>query len=208
MLTESTIADIARQVGAVDRHFRRRFPSFADDIRQEAWKAALDAAPRYRASNPGARGYFYRVAACHAGQMVNRWLAVTSLSSYAVSKGAGARQVRAPVKDSVDAGVRPDIGAYLPCLRDAQRDLARLRVRWRRAVEAAARKLPDDVREIGFLAIGLDAPRCSAADIADALGVELEDIKRALKTFTRATHRNPLVVALSTQIENIEENLP
>lgn len=241
MLSASVVADIDRQVNAVRKHFSTHFPTFAEDIQQEAWKAALEAAPRYCASTPGAKGYFYRVAACAVAPAISRWLAVTSLPRAAARAGEGGKQYRliAGVNpksvnpDNADASVArrisnhsmgqrifskaqgyyepvdtapaPDLGLHL---RDAQRQLARLRLRWRRAVEAAAKKLADDVRQIGYLAIGLDAPPRSPGDIARDLGVDVEDIARAIRTFNRATKRHPLVVSLVEEINHIEENLP
>ena len=91
-LSEPVLQDIGRQLCAGDRHFRHKFPAFAEDILQEAWTAALDAAPRYRRDDPGARGYFYRVAVLHVAPQINRWLAVTSLSRHAARAGEGTRQ--------------------------------------------------------------------------------------------------------------------
>lgn len=206
-LSSDTQAAIARQISAVNNHLGRRFPVFADDIRQEAWAAALTAAPRYDPGHPGASGHFYRVAVLAVAPMIRRWLSPATMGTYSARRGTVVPRIDMDDLSSLLAspGPRPDAGL---ALEEAQVQLTALRVRWRRAVEAATRHLPEDVRAAGALAWGLDGPRRSANTISVELGMWLEDVAAALVRWKAALRRARPMAALEKQIAEIENSLP
>lgn len=224
-LSSDTQAAIARQIGAVDNHLGRHFPVFADDIRQEAWAATLTAAPRYDPNHPGASGYFYRVAVLAVVPMIRRWLSPATMGTYSARRGVAVGRISfdstrryAAGRTGIDAndgsylsailahqGPRPDADLVLE---EARVQLTALSVRWRRAVEAATRHLPEDVRAAGALAWGLDGPRRSANTISVEIGMWLEDVTVALVRWKAALRRARQVAALEKQMTEIEETLP
>ena len=204
-LSEPVLQDIGRQLGAVDRHFRHKFPAFAEDILQEAWTAALDAAPRYRRDDPGARGYFYRVAVLHVAPQINRWLAVTSLSRHAARAGEGLAQRRA--EGGHDATVQPAPDAWIP-VREAQARVARLRVKWRRLVDRATSSMTDEERRVGLLYVGADGDPRTVVQIWRETGLGRERVRTIVAAFKRFLRADPRIAPMWDEIQRTEEELP
>jgi DNA-directed RNA polymerase specialized sigma24 family protein len=204
-LAAPVIEDIGRQLGAVDRHFRNKFPAYAEDILQEAWTAALDAAPRYRRDDPGARGYFYTVAVRHVAPMINQWIAVTSLPRHMAQAGEGATQYRAEVVDETCGAPAPD--AWIP-VREAQVRVARLRVKWRRLVDRATASMTDEERHVGLLYVGADGDSRTTVQIWRETGLGRERVKTTVAAFKRLLRADPRIAPMWDEIQRTEEELP
>lgn len=90
-LSPEQMATIERAVEQVVRYFlSRRVPADADDLRQEAWLHALEAAPRHDPARGRPLGsYTALVIKRQLGRAISRWLAVPTISAFAAARGKG-----------------------------------------------------------------------------------------------------------------------
>lgn len=158
MIAGETLAAIDRQVGAVTNRWGRKFPWLRDDIQQQAWATSLASAHRYDPVQPGARGYFYRIASLAVAENITRWTCVASVSRHEARHGVPEELHRAhAVTDGcqrVDCGEEEDV--------------------------LSARDL---VRRAGELYFGAAGPYRSISWIGEHLGVSRREASRAVGAY-------------------------
>ena len=211
-LPPATIAAIDSQVTAVADYLGRRFPNFADDVRQECWAQALLTAPRFDPDSPGAKGYFYWGVAGAVSAKINQWISVTKISRIEARRAARGgqgpeHQVRVPL-DEVDVAAARDGAEDAEELRLALARLARLRVRYRRAVDRATSNLTKQEQEVGALLHGLDGPPRGVAWVVRHTGLWRDEVEAAGRAYRKAMRRRREVMSLEAQINETEEALP
>jgi len=202
-------APIGRAALAVTRHLARDFPAHRDDILQASWMTGLEMAANYRPSAGPPEPYFYAGMLNATSTLVHRWLSATSISRAVARAGlAGRLQVRVPVEKSDGLAPSPEDAAIkAEELREARARAAAARVRWRREVERAARRLPPQVREVGFLAIGLEGSRMTVPQIVRETGLWREEVQAAATRFRRALAKTR-AAELREAVEAAEAVLP
>jgi hypothetical protein len=200
-------SDIGRQVSAVRNRLGSKFPFYAEDIEQEAWKYSLASAARYNPENKGARGYFYLACMLSVPVDISRWLSVTSLSFAEARNVSRARQIREPMTNQTALKLASSDSADVRViLRDAQWRLSAARIRLRREIEREPMKPLD--REVGMLAIGVEGLPRTKAQIAKELHISCDRVIDGAQAFKRAIRRRPIIASLWSEIRKTEQETP
>jgi len=175
-------APIERAAQAVTRHLGQHFPPhMRDDILQESLLVGLEMANYYKPSRGRAEPYYYRGMVTAVGALVHKWLSATSISRAVAKAGlAGRLQIRVPAEKVIFPVESPEDAALeVEGLPEARLKAAAARVRWRREVERALRRLPNDARQVGALMVGLEGPAMDTTEIVKATGLWRDQVQRA-----------------------------
>lgn len=176
-----TLGDV---VGSVTSWFvRRRAPADADDIRQNAWVAALESLRWWRGEGD-VRAYAAMAARRQVSREIGREVSPVTIGSHAALRNVREVAARGELPNRADEAT-PERS-----LADAQRD-AIVRAELARLLEA---HVSDDNRPLVVRLLGLDGePAETPAQLGRRLSVEVNRLASATKRFRKAASASPLL---------------